>query len=115
VTGTYVGAALVEVDGIEDLEREVFGPVLHMASFKAQDIDKTVDAINARGFGLTFGLHTRIDDRVEQIVDRIHVGQHLRQPQPDRRRRRQPALRGEGPVGHRAEGGRPGLCRAVLP
>ena len=72
--GTYVGAALVEVDGIDDLEREVFGPVLHVASFKAQDIDKTVDAINARGFGLTFGLHTRIDDRVQQVVDRIHVG-----------------------------------------
>lgn len=72
--GTFVGAALVEVDGIQDLEREVFGPVLHVATFKAQDIDKTVDAINDRGFGLTFGLHTRIDDRVQHIVDRIHVG-----------------------------------------
>ena len=72
--GTFVGAALVEVDGIGDLEREVFGPVLHLATFKARDIDKTVDAINARGFGLTFGLHTRIDDRVQQIVDRLHVG-----------------------------------------
>ncbi|MBK1630303.1 bifunctional proline dehydrogenase/L-glutamate gamma-semialdehyde dehydrogenase [Thiohalocapsa halophila] len=72
--GTFVGAALVEVDGIEDLEREVFGPVLHVASFKAQDIDKTIDAINARGFGLTFALHTRIDDRVQQVVDRLHVG-----------------------------------------
>lgn len=72
--GTYVGAALIEVDGIEDLEREVFGPVLHVASFKAKNIDKTVQAINDRGFGLTFGLHTRIDDRVQQIVDRIRVG-----------------------------------------
>ncbi len=72
--GTFVGAALVEVDGIQDLEREIFGPVLHVASFKARDIDKVVDAINERGFGLTFGLHTRIDDRVQQIVDRIQVG-----------------------------------------
>ncbi|MCB9968239.1 MAG: bifunctional proline dehydrogenase/L-glutamate gamma-semialdehyde dehydrogenase PutA [Geminicoccaceae bacterium] len=72
--GTFVGAALVEVEGIEDLEREVFGPVLHVASFKAKDIDRTIEAINARGFGLTFGLHTRIDDRVQQIVDRIRVG-----------------------------------------
>ncbi len=72
--GTFVGAALVEVDGIQDLEREIFGPVLHLATFKSQDIDKAVDAINARGFGLTFGLHTRIDDRVQQVVDRIHVG-----------------------------------------
>ena len=72
--GTFVGAALVEVDGIQELEREIFGPVLHVASFKAKDIDKVVDAINERGFGLTFGLHTRIDDRVQQVVDRIHVG-----------------------------------------
>ncbi|WP_227817485.1 bifunctional proline dehydrogenase/L-glutamate gamma-semialdehyde dehydrogenase PutA [Nitrogeniibacter aestuarii] len=72
--GTFVGAALVAVDGIEDLEREIFGPVLHVASFKARDIDKVVSAINDRGFGLTFGLHTRIDDRVQQIVDRIRVG-----------------------------------------
>lgn len=72
--GNFVGAALVEVDGIADLEREVFGPVLHIATFKARDIDRIIDDINERGFGLTFGLHTRIDDRVQQIVDRIHVG-----------------------------------------
>ncbi len=65
---------MVAVDGIGDLEREIFGPVLHVASFRARDIDKVVDAINARGYGLTFGLHTRIDDRVQQIVERIHVG-----------------------------------------
>jgi RHH-type proline utilization regulon transcriptional repressor/proline dehydrogenase/delta 1-pyrroline-5-carboxylate dehydrogenase len=40
--GTFVGAALIEVDGIGDLEREVFGPVLHVASFKAQDIDRVI-------------------------------------------------------------------------
>lgn len=72
--GTYVTPAVVAVDGIEDLEREIFGPVLHVASFKARDLDQVVDAINARGYGLTFGLHTRIDDRVQQIVDRIRVG-----------------------------------------
>ncbi len=73
-TGCYVTPAVVQVGGIGELEREVFGPVLHVASFKARDIDKVVDAINARGYGLTFGLHTRIDDRVQQIVERIHVG-----------------------------------------
>ena len=72
--GSFVGAALIELDGIQDLEREVFGPVLHLATFKATEIDETVDAINAKGFGLTFGLHTRIDDRVQQIVERIEVG-----------------------------------------
>ena len=72
--GTFVTPAVIEVGGIEDLEREIFGPVLHVATFKARDIDKVVDAINGRGYGLTFGLHTRIDDRVQQIVERLHVG-----------------------------------------
>ncbi len=72
--GTFVTPAVVEVGGIEDLEREIFGPVLHVATFKAREIDEVVDAINDRGYGLTFGLHTRIDDRVQQIVERIHVG-----------------------------------------
>jgi RHH-type proline utilization regulon transcriptional repressor/proline dehydrogenase/delta 1-pyrroline-5-carboxylate dehydrogenase len=72
--GTYVSPAVVKVDGIADMEREIFGPILHVASFKARDIDKVVDAINARGYGLTFGLHTRIDDRVQQIVERLRVG-----------------------------------------
>ncbi|MDO9597238.1 MAG: bifunctional proline dehydrogenase/L-glutamate gamma-semialdehyde dehydrogenase PutA [Azoarcus sp.] len=72
--GTFVTPAVVEVGGIEDLEHEVFGPVLHVATFKARDIDKVVDAINDKGYGLTFGLHTRIDDRVQQIVERLHVG-----------------------------------------
>jgi len=72
--GTFVSPAVVKVGGIADLEREIFGPVLHVATFKARDIDKVVDAINAKGYGLTFGLHTRIDDRVQQIVERLHVG-----------------------------------------
>uniref|UniRef100_UPI003564D249 L-glutamate gamma-semialdehyde dehydrogenase n=1 Tax=Halomonas sp. TaxID=1486246 RepID=UPI003564D249 len=72
--GTFVTPAVVEVGGIGDLEREIFGPILHVATFRARDIDKVVDAINARGYGLTFGLHTRIDDRVQQIVERVHVG-----------------------------------------
>jgi RHH-type proline utilization regulon transcriptional repressor/proline dehydrogenase/delta 1-pyrroline-5-carboxylate dehydrogenase len=72
--GTYVSPAVVAVGGIADMEREIFGPILHVASFKARDIDKIVDDINARQYGLTFGLHTRIDDRVQQIVERLHVG-----------------------------------------
>jgi len=72
--GTYVTPAAVKVNGIGDMEREIFGPILHVATFKARDIDKVVDDINARGYGLTFGLHSRIDDRVQQIVERLQVG-----------------------------------------
>ncbi len=72
--GTYVSPAVIAVGGIADMEREIFGPILHVASFKARDIDNIVDDINARDYGLTFGLHTRIDDRVQQVVERLHVG-----------------------------------------
>jgi RHH-type transcriptional regulator, proline utilization regulon repressor / proline dehydrogenase / delta 1-pyrroline-5-carboxylate dehydrogenase len=72
--GHFVAPTVIGVDGIGDLEREVFGPVLHLASFRAGEIDAVIDAVNASGYGLTFGLHSRIDDRVQQVVDRIHVG-----------------------------------------
>ncbi|QDY70809.1 bifunctional proline dehydrogenase/L-glutamate gamma-semialdehyde dehydrogenase PutA [Qingshengfaniella alkalisoli] len=72
--GSFVAPALIRVGGIADLEREVFGPVLHLATFKAEEINAVIDAINATGYGLTFGLHTRIDSRVQQVADRINVG-----------------------------------------
>jgi RHH-type proline utilization regulon transcriptional repressor/proline dehydrogenase/delta 1-pyrroline-5-carboxylate dehydrogenase len=56
------------------MPREIFGPVLHIATFRSQDIDAVIDAINATGYGLTFGLHSRIDDRVQRITERLRVG-----------------------------------------
>lgn len=72
--GYFVAPSVIKVDGISDLEKEIFGPVLHIATFKADEIDQIVDDINSSGYGLTFGLHTRIDDRVEQITSRLNVG-----------------------------------------
>ncbi|WP_259444806.1 bifunctional proline dehydrogenase/L-glutamate gamma-semialdehyde dehydrogenase PutA [Neotabrizicola shimadae] len=72
--GHFLAPAVIRVRGIEDMEREVFGPVLHVARFKAGDLNRVIAAINASGYGLTFGLHTRIDDRVQQIVETIHAG-----------------------------------------
>ncbi|MBO6918889.1 MAG: bifunctional proline dehydrogenase/L-glutamate gamma-semialdehyde dehydrogenase PutA [Rhizobiaceae bacterium] len=72
--GYFVAPSVIKVGGIADLEKEVFGPVLHVATFKADEIDQVVDDINASGYGLTFGLHTRIDDRVEQVTSRLDVG-----------------------------------------
>ena len=74
VAGRFVPPTVLRVDGIEALEEEIFGPVLHVATFGADDIDTVVDAVNAAGYGLTFGLHTRIDDRVQRIVDRACAG-----------------------------------------
>ena len=72
--GTFVSPTLIQVSGIADLEREIFGPVLHVARFRAGDLDRVIDAINATGYGLTFGLQTRIDDRVQHVTDRVHAG-----------------------------------------
>ncbi|WP_136644991.1 bifunctional proline dehydrogenase/L-glutamate gamma-semialdehyde dehydrogenase PutA [Tabrizicola sp. YIM 78059] len=72
--GTFVAPTVLSVNGIQDMPREIFGPVLHVATFKATEIDAVIDRINATGYGLTFGLHSRIDDRVQRIVDRLHAG-----------------------------------------
>ncbi len=72
--GTFVPPTVLRVSGIADMEKEVFGPVMHVATFKASELDQVVDAINATGFGLTFGMHSRIDDRIEQVTSRINVG-----------------------------------------
>ena len=70
----FVPPTVIAIDGIEQLESEIFGPVLHVATFEAHEIDDVVDAVNATGYGLTFGLHTRINDRVDHIASRIQVG-----------------------------------------
>jgi len=72
--GTFVSPAVIRVNGIAEVTHEVFGPVLHVATFGADEVDRVTAAINATGYGLTFGLHTRIDDRVEQITSAIHAG-----------------------------------------
>ena len=73
-SGTYIAPTILRVKGISDLEREIFGPVLHFATFKSHELDRVIDAINATGYGLTFGLHTRIDDRVQHVSERITAG-----------------------------------------
>ena len=72
--GTFVAPAAYELDDISDLEREVFGPVLHVVRYGAGRIDQVCDAINATGFGLTAGLHTRIESVVDQVRARLKVG-----------------------------------------
>jgi RHH-type proline utilization regulon transcriptional repressor/proline dehydrogenase/delta 1-pyrroline-5-carboxylate dehydrogenase len=72
--GTFIAPTLIRVGGINDLEREVFGPVLHLATYKAGQLDRVIADINSTGYGLTFGLQTRIDDRVQHVTDRIRAG-----------------------------------------
>lgn len=72
--GTFVPPTVIAVEGIGDLEQEIFGPVLHVATYAAEDLDRVIAAINATGYGLTFGIHTRIDDRVTDVTQKLKVG-----------------------------------------
>jgi len=72
--GTFVAPTIIEVAGIADVEREVFGPVLHVVRYARSDLDRLIDDINAAGYGLTFGLHTRIDETIARVVERIEAG-----------------------------------------
>jgi RHH-type proline utilization regulon transcriptional repressor/proline dehydrogenase/delta 1-pyrroline-5-carboxylate dehydrogenase len=62
------------VRGIEDLTEEIFGPVLHVATFRANEIDAVMAAVNSAGFGLTFGLHTRLSKRMRKVAASVAVG-----------------------------------------
>ncbi len=72
--GHYFAPLAVEIDGIAQLEREVFGPVLHIVRFAASGLDAVIDAINGSGYGLTLGVHTRIDSVARQVAARAKVG-----------------------------------------
>ncbi len=72
--GTYVAPAIIEIGAIGELENENFGPILHVARFKADDLEQVVADINAVGFGLTLGLHSRIDATRRLVESNARVG-----------------------------------------
>jgi len=72
--GTFVAPTVIKVPGIAAMTREIFGPVLHVATFRAGEIPAVIAAVNKTGYGLTFGLHSRIDDRVQEVVAGVHAG-----------------------------------------
>src|SRR5258706_10291111 len=72
--GTYVAPVAFEIGSIREIPGERFGPVLHVVRFALDDLDRVIDEINAMGFGLTMGVHTRVDSRAERIRARSAVG-----------------------------------------
>jgi len=72
--GTFVAPTIIELNSISQLKREVFGPVLHIIRYRREELNRLIDDINATGYGLTFGLHTRIDEVIEHVSNRVQVG-----------------------------------------
>ncbi len=73
-SGTFFAPVAFEIESLDQLEREVFGPVLHVIRYDAENLEGVVDAINASGYGLTVGLHSRIDSTLKHIHARLKVG-----------------------------------------
>jgi len=74
--GTFVPPTIIELRSIAELEREIFGPVLHVVRYGRARIGELIDAINATGYGLTFGLHTRLEETITHVTGRVRAGNH---------------------------------------
>lgn len=72
--GTFVAPVALRIDGIDSLESEQFGPVLHIATWKGGEVDKVIDTINGLGYGLTFGVHSRNESFANAVAQKIRVG-----------------------------------------
>ncbi|MFS0758349.1 bifunctional proline dehydrogenase/L-glutamate gamma-semialdehyde dehydrogenase PutA [Noviherbaspirillum sp. 1P10PC] len=72
--GSFVAPTVIVIDDLSRLRHEVFGPVLHVLRYRRDQLPQLLAQINASGYGLTLGIHSRIDETVESIVDRAHVG-----------------------------------------
>ena len=72
--GHFVAPAAFEINSINQLQREVFGPILHVIRFQLKDLPQVLDDINNTGYGLTLGIHSRIQERVQYIHERLKVG-----------------------------------------
>ena len=72
--GSFFAPCAFEIDGIGRLTREVFGPVLHVVRWRGDRLDQVLEAIAATGYGLTLGIHSRIDETARRIAARLKVG-----------------------------------------
>ena len=72
--GTFVPPTIIELKNLSDLTKEIFGPVLHVIRYRRENLDRLIDDINGSGYGLTFGLHTRLDETIMHVTSRIQAG-----------------------------------------
>ncbi|ELY6283993.1 trifunctional transcriptional regulator/proline dehydrogenase/L-glutamate gamma-semialdehyde dehydrogenase [Cronobacter sakazakii] len=73
-TGTFVMPTLIELESFDEMKKEVFGPVLHVVRYNRNNLARLIEQINKAGYGLTLGVHTRIDETIAQVTGSAHVG-----------------------------------------
>lgn len=72
--GCFVAPHIFELNDVGQLTEEVFGPILHVVRYRAENLERVLQAVDRTGYGLTLGVHSRIDDTIEAIIDRVQVG-----------------------------------------
>jgi RHH-type transcriptional regulator, proline utilization regulon repressor / proline dehydrogenase / delta 1-pyrroline-5-carboxylate dehydrogenase len=72
--GSYFAPRAYEIQSLQQLPREIFGPVLHVIRYAAKDLDQVIRNINGTGYGLTLGIHSRIDETIDYIQKRVRAG-----------------------------------------
>jgi RHH-type proline utilization regulon transcriptional repressor/proline dehydrogenase/delta 1-pyrroline-5-carboxylate dehydrogenase len=72
--GTFFAPRAYAIAGLDAIDKEIFGPILHVVTFESDQIGAVIDAINAKGYGLTLGVHSRIEDTVEFVRQRARAG-----------------------------------------
>ncbi len=72
--GTFIPPTIIEINQAGDLECEVFGPVLHIVRYRREQLNDLMTQINASGYGLTFGVHSRIDESIDKLTAQIKAG-----------------------------------------
>ena len=73
-SGYYVAPTIIQLDSIDDINEEFFGPILHVIRYSSDNLMDTIDRLNAKGYGLTFGIHSRIKKQVDEIKLRVNAG-----------------------------------------
>lgn len=72
--GHFFSPTLIEIDDLKQLKEEVFGPILHVIRYSSNELDKVIEAVNATGYGLTLGIHSRINETIQYIQQHVKVG-----------------------------------------
>ena len=72
--GCFVGPTIIHLETLDELNEEFFGPILHVIRYSSNDLIAKIDQLNAKGYGLTFGIHSRIKQQVDEVIERVNVG-----------------------------------------